>query len=147
MELNLMIISAVLAIVCTAPLMLSGARKGAYRTQNEILIEEATRAGRVAVGILVATRFLPGDPSHKNPLDRDDRWLGTYSYEVNGKTYTCGVSTADNLPKTLTVYYPEGKPNKGVTEMNASVSGKSALFALIPVFVWAALYWLLSVLT
>ena len=53
----------------------------------------------------------------------------------------------DNLPETLTVYYPEGKPNKGVTEMNASVSGKPALFALIPVFVWAALYWLLSVLT
>ena len=147
MELNLMIISAVLAIVCTAPLMLSGARKGAYRTQNEILIEEATRAGRVAVGILVATRFLPGDPSHKNPLDRDDRWLGTYSYEINGKTYTCGVSTADNLPETLTVYYPEGKPNKGVTEMNASVSGKPALFALLPDIVWAALYWLLSVLT
>ena len=111
MELNLMIISAVLAIVCTAPLMLSGARKGAYRTQNEILIEEATRAGRVAVGILVATRFLPGDPSHKNPLDRDDRWLGTYSYEINGKTYTCGVSTADNLPKTLRSIIPrENRP-------------------------------------
>ena len=147
MELHLLLISAVIAIVCTMPLMLSGARKGAYRTRNEILIEDAKRAGRVAEGTLVATRFLPGDPGHKNPLDRDDRWLGTYSYEVNGKTYTCGVSTTGDLPETLTVYYSKGKPNKGVTVMNESVRGTSALFAMIPVFVWAAVYWLLSVLT
>lgn len=147
MELHLMLISAVIAIVCTMPLMMSGAKKGAYRSKNEILIEEAGRAGRVAVGTLVATRFLPGEPGHKNPLDREDRWLGTYSYEVHGKTYTCGVSTAGDLPETLTVYYPEGEPNKGITEMNASLDVKPALFGLIPVLVWAAVYWLLSALT
>ncbi|MBE6658117.1 MAG: hypothetical protein E7604_06710 [Ruminococcaceae bacterium] len=147
MELHLLLISAVIAVVCTCPYLVSAAKRGAYRGNNEIIIEEAKRAGRVAVGTLVGTRYLPGEPGHKNPLDRDSRWLGTYTYEVNGKTYTLGVSTTDTLPETLTVYYPEGRPNKGITEMNASANGKQALIALIPVFVWAAVYWLLCALT
>lgn len=146
MELHLLVIALILTVIISYPFMFSAGRRGAYRQKSDIIIEDAKKNGRMAVARLVSQRFMPGDPGHKNPLDRDDRWLGTYAYEVNGKQYTCGASTTESLPETLTVYYPAGQPEKGITVMTTLVGTKPVLAVMTPVILMLIIYRILEFL-
>jgi hypothetical protein len=141
-----MLIVAIIMMIIIIPIMMSKNNREAFRHKSDIIIEEAMRVGRTAAGTLVGTRYLPGEPGHDNPLDRESRWLGTYVYEVHGKTYRCGVSSTNQLPQTLTVYYPAGHPEKGIAELTYIVGAKPIINTMFPVIVWGIIYLLLKIL-
>ena len=92
MDFRLMLISVVITLVITMPIMLRWINRGAYRKKSEIMIEEATKAGRVAQAILVTKSIRWGDEGNPDTLQRQARWLGTYTYTVNGTSYTTAAT-------------------------------------------------------
>lgn len=88
MELNFMLIAAIIMMIIIIPIMMSKNNREAFRHKSDIIIEEAMRVGRTAAGTLVGTRYLPGEPGHDNPLDRESRWLGPMFMRYTAKSTT-----------------------------------------------------------
>lgn len=143
MELRLMLISAIITIVMTAPIMMRYTNRGAFRKKSEIIIAEATAAGRVAQAILVSKSLRWGDEGNPDKLQRQARWLGTYTYTVNGKEYLHTTSSPDDLPETLSVYYPDGHPEKAISAFTYKIGAKPVFLALFPLLVWFIVYQIL----
>ena len=143
MEIELMLISLIIAMAITSPIAMRLAKRGAYRTKGEIIIEEAKAAGRVAQAYLVSNSYYWGNSDSPDYHQRNGGWIGTYSYTVNGKKYSHTTSSPDGLPETLTVYYPSGHPEKAISKYTYKVGAKRILLALFPVFVWVVVYQIL----
>ena len=140
MELNAMILSTIITVIISFPFMLSQIKRGGYRHKGDIIVEEASRAGRTAEATLKWKRFTPGEYGHPDPYTRSDKWLFAYQYYVNGKKYTYLSNSTEMPPDTLTLYYPAGKPGKAIPEGNFVIGAKPIFLILLPVFVWALIY-------
>ena len=93
-------------------------------------------AAALVIGIpfLLATRL------------RQNRWRVCYDYEVDGVAYSYKCTLGAPVPERVSLYYPEGRPDRA--EIWGAVQRRRGpaytLRALVPVAVWAAVYWLLA---
>ena len=119
-------------------------KRGGYKRKGDIIIEEAEKAGRIVEATLKWKRFSYGEYGHPDPRIRSDTWLFAYQYTINGKKYTYRSSSTEMPPDTMLLYYPEGKPHKAIPRGHFVVGAKMITLILLPVFIWAAVYHLLS---
>ena len=144
MELKAMVISTVITIIIWFPFMVRQIKRGGYKRKGDIIIEEAEKAGRIVEATLKWKRFSYGEYGHPDPRIRSDTWLFAYQYTINGKKYTYRSSSTEMPPDTMLLYYPEGKPHKAIPRGHFIVGAKMITLILLPVFIWAAVYHLLS---
>ncbi|MBQ7300557.1 MAG: hypothetical protein IJW77_12050 [Clostridia bacterium] len=144
MELKAMVISTVITIIIWFPFMVRQIKRGGYKRKGDIIIEEAEKAGRIVEATLKWKRFSYGEYGHPDPRIRSDTWLFAYQYTINGKKYTYRSSSTEMPPDTMLLYYPEGKPHKAIPRGHFVVGAKMITLILLPVFIWAAVYHLLS---
>ena len=143
MDLNLMVISAIITLAATLPITLRLTNRGSFRHKSEIIIEEAKAAGRMAQAVLVSKRIQWGDAGNPDYHQRQSVWVGTYTYTVNGKNYRHTARHPDDLPGALTVFYPDGHPEKAISEYTYKTGAKPVLLAIFPLLVWAVVYQIL----
>ena len=74
------------------------------------LIEKAKEKGNVVEAHLVKSHNIRNHNTGGIPLPTMED-MGTYSYEVNGKTYRYRLLSTTGIPKTITLYYIK-KPRK-----------------------------------
>ena len=144
MELKAMVISTVITIIIWFPFMIRQIKRGGYKRKGDIIIEEAEKAGRIVEATLKWKRFSYGEYGHPDPRIRSDTWLFAYQYTINGKKYTYRSSSTEMPPDTMLLYYPEGKPHKAIPRGHFIVGAKMITLILLTVFIWAAVYHLLS---
>ena len=144
MEFKAMVVSAVISLIISFPFMIYQINHGGYKRKGDIIIEEAEAAGRIVEGTLKWKRYAHGEPNHPDRLKREGTWIFAYQYELNGKQYTYRSSSSDMPPDTLTLYYPNGKPGKALPRGHHIVGAKPIFLTLLPVFVWALLYHLMT---
>jgi len=144
MELKAMVISTVITIIIWFPFMIRQIKRGGYKRKGDIIIEEAEKAGRIVEATLKWKRYAPGEYGHPDPLMRSETWLFAYRYTLNGRNYTYRSSSTEMPPDTMLLYYPEGKPHKAIPRGHFIVGAKMIALILLPVFIWAAVYHLLS---
>ena len=144
MELKAMVISTVITIIIWFPFMIRQIKRGGYKRKGDIIIEEAEKVGRIVEAKLKWKRFSYGEYGHPDPRIRSDTWLFAYQYTINGKKYTYRSSSTEMPPDTMLLYYPEGKPHKAIPLGHFVVGAKMITLILLPVFIWAAVYHLLS---
>ena len=144
MDLRLMLISAVITVVISAPFMMRSANRGAYQKKSEKIIADAKKAGRVAQAALVSKSIQWGEHGSPDALQRQNRMVGSYVYTIDGQRYTHTASSADDLPETLTVYYPSGHPEKAISRYTYLVGAKPVGLVMLPVIVWVVVYQILN---
>ena len=144
MELKAMVISTVITIIIWFPFMIRQTKRGGYKRKGDIIIEEAEKVGRIVEAKLKWKRFSYGEYGHPDPRIRSDTWLFAYQYTINGKKFTYRSSSTEMPPDTMLLYYPEGKPHKAIPRGHFVVGAKMITLILLPVFIWAAVYHLLS---
>ena len=109
--LSCMFLALAIALLIWVPIYIPLMKRGALAPKSVRVIEAAEKAGRYttawlahisSVGIMVQ--------GYKNrTLERDV----TYSYEVDGYSYDYVTSSVGiPTPRTLTVYWEDGKPNR-----------------------------------
>ena len=74
------------------------------------LREEAERKGHVVEAHLLKSHNIMSHDTDGVPLPTMED-MGTYSYEVNGKTYKYRLLSTTGIPQTITLYYIK-KPRK-----------------------------------
>lgn len=74
------------------------------------LIEKAERKGHVVEAHLLKSHNIRNHNTGGVPLPTMED-MGTYSYEVNGRTYRYRLLSTTGIPKTITLYYIK-KPRK-----------------------------------
>mgnify|MGYP000018258242 FL=1 len=143
MDLVRMLIAAAAALVIGIPFLLATRR---VRPAGEKMAREAWRQGRVAEGVLADKVYLPPDMGAQNSRLRQNRWRVRYDYEVDGVAYSYKCTLGAPVPERVSLYYPEGRPDRA--EIWGAVQRRRGpaytLRALVPVAVWAAVYWLLA---
>ena len=137
-------LSALAAIAVGIPFAIA---TRAVRPAGENLAEEAIRHGRVVSATLVKSAFLPPDMSSQHSQQRQVRWLCQYRYTVGGKDYTYRCTLTQKGPAQMELCYPAGKPDKAMLpgSMKRKRGGAYVMRALVPIVVWAAVYWALPV--
>ena len=124
--------------------MIRQIKRGGYKRKGDIIIEEAEKAGRIVEATLKWKRFAHGEYGHPDPRIRSDTWFFAYQYTINGKKYTYRSSSTEMPPDTMLLYYPEGKPHMAIPRGHFVVGANMITLILLPVFIWAAVYHLLS---
>ena len=147
MEFKAMVLSAVISLIISFPFMIHQIKCGGYKHKGDIIIEEAEAAGRIVEGTLKWKRYAMGEPNHPDRLKREGTWLFAYRYDLNGKQYTYRSSSSEMPPDTLTLYYPKGKPGKAIPRGNFIIGSKPIILVLLPVFLWAIIYNLMTSFT
>lgn len=137
------LIAALAAIAVAIPFQLAARR---VRPAGERMVEEARQAGRMARGVLVQSTFLRGDVRDSRRRNRQNQWMAVYRYEVDGVPYTYRELTASEPVEELRLYYPAGRPEAALSQGRAPgrFGGAYVLRVLLPIAVWAAVYWLLQ---
>ena len=135
-------LSALVAIAVGVPFTIA---TRAVRPSGEKLAEDAMRHGRVVSATLVKSAFLAPDISSKYRQQRQVRWLCQYRYSIGGKDYTYQCTLGQQGPVQVDLCYPAGKPGNAMlpSAMNRKRGGAYIMRALIPVVVWAVVYWML----
>lgn len=142
MDLVYFLISAVVALALGIPFLLLTRRT---RPAGEQVVAEARRAGRVVRGVLEKSTFLRADMSDDSRDNRRDQWIAVYGYVVNGVHYTYRETVFNDPVPELTLYYPAGRPGAAISQGAAAArfGGGYLLRALVPLVIWAAVYWIL----
>lgn len=110
--------------------------------KSDRIRREAKAAGRVVTGHLDTMRRLRYDPDMKGRHGANWEAWARYKYEVGGREYSwTGYADTTDLPKTMTFYYPAGKPKKAVPERYDEAGGRALLMACIPFLAWLVSYW------
>lgn len=139
-----MLISAVITVVISVPFMMHSANHGAYQKKSEKIIADARKAGRVAQAALVSKSIQWGEYGSQDSLQRQSRMVGSYVYTVHGRQYTHTASSTDDLPETLSVFYPNGHPEKAISQYTYLVGAKPVSLVMLPVIVWGIVYFVLN---
>lgn len=135
--------SAILAVVLSIPLTMLFSRMG-LKPAGRRLVEEARRAGRVVQGTLTKSTFIAGTPGASSARHRNDAWLVTYTYTVQGQTCVFRGRMYSQPPQQIALYYDAGKPHKAVPEGLDSPGGGYALAVVLPLILWVVLFRLLG---
>ena len=109
-------------------------------TKSDKIVREAKEAGRVVLANLTHSRFLVGDPSAKEWRERHHKYRVHYEYEVGGKKYSYCRTFMSEPPETLTLYYPENKPQKAIAEGEYLPGTKYIAICSIPLVMAVILY-------
>lgn len=135
-------LSALAAIVVGVPFAIA---TRAVRPAGEELAEDAIRHGRVVSATLVKSAFLPPDMSSQYSQQRQVRWLCQYRYSIAGKDYTYRCTLGQKAPDQIELCYPVGKPDKAMlsSSMKRKRGGAYVVRVLVPVVIWAIVYWTL----
>lgn len=141
----MMVLSAVITVFISIPFMLSQVKRGGYKRKGDIIVEEAEKAGRTVEATLKWKRFAYGEYGHPDPQKRSDTWFFAYQYTLNGKNYTYRSNSTEMPSDTIMLYYPAGKPSKAIPRGHFIVGTKPIFLIMLPVFVWAIIYHLLTI--
>lgn len=136
-----MFLSLIAALVVSVPIVSIGRRSG-IEPEGQRIVREAKKAGRVACGTLQSSFRSPGTGSKDRRERRDLYWL-TYSYTVDGVSYTYRTEaeiTGETPPETLSLYYPEGRPDKAVPAGSNKKGVGFSLWILLPFVLWFLFY-------
>ena len=109
-------------------------------TKSDKIVREAKEAGRVVTATLESSRFLVGDPTAKEWRQRRNKYRVRYKYEVDGRQYTYRRTIMNEPPETLTLYYPENKPQKAIVEGEYILGLKYCIICSIPFIVAVILH-------
>lgn len=144
MDLFRMAIAAVVAIVVGIPFILATRH---MRPAGEKEWKDAARAGRVTTGTLTDKVFLPPDMSSQYSKMREVRWKVRYDYAVDGVQYAYFCTMKAPVPEQVDLYYPEDRPDRAALQsaMTRKRGRAYTLWALVPVAIWVAVYWMLPI--
>lgn len=135
------LITLPLSIIWTKHLIATGKNKVA----SERLVEKAKAEVRVTTGKLVKARWIFGD-DRDQPAFRSGYWSVRYDYTIPGrqKTYHFNGSCFNKKPpETIDLYWDERKPQKAIPEGARRLDAGDVAKSLMPLIIWAIIYWLL----
>ncbi len=114
-----------------------------FTPKGQRVIESAKAEGRMLTAVLTKKKYIVG--SHErgdSKIHREDHYNCVYEYSVGEKKCRYRCTTYDRPSDTITLYYPEGRPDKAIatsTDMIGSYAALCYLPILLGVAVWGLL--------
>ena len=108
--------------------------------KSDEIIRDAKAAGRVVPAELERNVFVCGDMSSNEYRMRRHKYSVCYKYSVKGVLYHYSRMITGEPPTTLTLYYPEGHPEKAIAEFEKVADVKYSFLCLLPFIVFAIVY-------
>ena len=115
-EMKRYVVSCLCTMAVFVPLLLILRLRFGLRPESEMIVDDAKRHGRVARATLIRKNAVLRTTGSRNGRDMKDRWAVRYEYVVDGIVYHFKGISGSFPENTLTLYYPDGHPEKAIPE-------------------------------
>ena len=148
MDMKSMILATIIAIILWIPKYIKLHSKGQLKTDADKIKESAIKEGRTIIAPLVKTVWRPDHHNSDTPYaeiqhDNQHRYMGLYSFTIDGIKYNKWISIAYEPPAQLTFYWPQNKPSKAFSDYSTPISMNMVGMSTGLIFTWIVIYWIL----